>query len=795
MHVEPKIDLDSPVLFALVITMTSFEYHDEPFDQLMDVFTDDILDVNDYTGGDWFALALSASHGGSAVHGVSFAPSCELLAKCDLGFAQKHAVGWLKVSDAPIGAASVTGDPDGVYQANPPFRGIRTTSHIDVIAEDAKWESSNATRAKHAAIVAATAESFGTNRTEAKAFAEACVGGELEDQVLDALILPVSALKRDAASLGKANHSVYGRGTNQSMVTWADSSLKSDALPPTASLDWARMTATARYIAEANMQLDPRFARAASTHGIPYAVIRNSWAHVSSTDYAPREVDWGEIRGLGEGVQHVPTLKGYYAEAREDTYAMLVRALSLCDENQASSVYEALVSALAQVPVRRPDKTIRRQTGTELYADVGSHVVTAQSAAQLTRDSGTSWQALVDSFRVSELNDKTSAVYKASEALVLAARKRDLDSEEVTANQKVVLARVVKQDVWLLASHQLANLLSNATAADKRMRDLYRHFVGSSATWEHPPRLGPRMIYHSKVRTVSLVKSALLGKVPVMPKAPLIGSLRAVTSLSTFNLLLVNARMYLDTAKAAWGGRYQRLANLYGSGSTQDDRRLSVLYGVASKAMATMTPEMLTAADSGFVLASKPQNTYLWLAAKSYARKRAIKWEVKPMVSALSAKEIAEYLDKALNPPIPFVECEGFAREKVTMLAKDILDGVAESVPSDEEPVFTPAPSKPEVDAQAALLAMLEAEMAAFSMPTAILTVTLQAVERSYPETVDIEAYARANGYATFEEAFEALGDKCVYDIENEFTQKAMTHVAPADREVTFKEDEEGAMF
>jgi hypothetical protein len=758
-------------------------YVDFEFDEAGAVvypFDEETLNADVYTGADWYRMALSASLGGACVNGINAAPSCEVLAKVDMDFAKKHAVGWLSFEDTDENDPEITNDLGGSTKKGRPFRGIATSSGAELLMSDVSWESSNATRAKNAAILASSMTAYGMDPEDVKDIIEAATGSELEEEVVTAVSLPISMLKREAASYGKRNHSVYSRGAYQRKVKWKDTSLLADELPTSAALDWGRVTATARYIAEANLQLCGKFRDAVKNVDIPYAIIQGSWASVSPTDMVFEVGDLTGVKELAKACTMVPPLTGYYSDVRDNIAAVLSRALTGATAEKDTNLHSALASALDAVRVRKVKVVKIKTTGSDLYAPLTTHAIDASAAAGKVRESGTTFHHIASA--VGKLvkvrgNEETRMVFEE-----LVARRTSFDETKMVDLGIRAMRFVVSEPPWTLAAATLGDAISNHRTAETRLMKLYRSITSSSAVWVRPPVINERVFRKGRLQVLGIVKESMLGQLPHIPDKPLITGALSSSGLQAQMEILKNAKKYLKDVSTKWADRYQAWANILGGRKAFSDQAMSVKYGTTSSAFRSITANELCNAASGYIQVAKPMDSYLYKAAKAYARKRGKTSKLAKITMVSNAKQLASMLDDQLEPTVLFADVEMFVSERLGMIAKDLALGkvpvIADEEPEEEAEVKPPEPvNTADADAEkAAILAALAATLMGLDEP--IVRVTYESVLNSYPSHLDPEKFAKVLGFDDSMAAYRSLGENFRYDTESPYTLRALTALA-----------------
>jgi len=746
------------------------EHMEDGMTAIVDPFMDVEPDAFDQTGSDWYNLMLSASLGNIPVHGTTTAATCETLAKQTESFAAKHACGRIGFDEARKTSEHAG---DEWYYANlkgRSFHGTKTTNRARLLFDSGEWEPSQRTRAKNAAFIGAILTTGGASLESALTMASAIAGEQIPADAITRTELPMQVIKREAAAASKPNHIVYGHGNAQRAIQWEDSQFRQEVLPPNAAADWSRVTTIARYIGEANAMVDPQYQAYASLYGVPYSLVVNSWATVSSADYI---LDPGTFEGIDvTAAEILPTsalLHAYdnHAEALYDAIHRVTNEMAL---GMQDPTLDSLVRA-AEGLRRKPGKT-RLATGTYLLSEPTLHRYGAEKAAEAVGGSARSWDALTKAGSELVLSKRT--LHSATNSAVLAYRERQYFDNHL----EPLLAELCHSAIWLRANSYLSEMLANQAIARDRITKLKRTILGNSAPLSTNVILTARIRSAARMPALNLARRIIAGDIPKLKIAVDARYNVGTQSIADQRLFVASLAKHLETSKQEWVRRYQSLAAAYSLRNGPSDVQRAVEFGSAAKAFETVTGYLITQVDSGFVDPNTLGSSYLFHIAKNYARKRHIVSKDFGDLLGKTAAEQAIILDQILVPPISFVHVEDFCNTKLSLFYNDIVAGVepmfADSSPPPETPLEEPKPTELDPNMLALVLELLDAP----TPPRA----NYDAVLNTYDSEKTADAHARANGYATFLDAYAELGEKARMDKETSYTTTALNHILKNER-------------
>lgn len=731
----------------------------------------------DQTGGDWYALMLTASLGGKPVHGVTFAPTMEVIQKQDERFSRSHAVGRIRYRDTERAVPSAGDDWDERPTLGAKFLTSSTSTNTSMLFDTGTWESSMRSRAKNAAILAATIHTAGLDIEDAVEVASACAGERIDkDAVLNAHV-PISMMRREAAGVAKASHSIFSRGNAQRVITWEDQNLGLGLIPDTGAFDWSRMTVIARFVGELNSRTDKRFRDYSKEFGVPYAIITGSWATVAAGDYAYDPNVFLAVERPSK--EHMPpvSLADAYSDHQLDLYASIMKAVHQTDALSAP-VDIAQFLTMAESMRQRKERVIRH-TGSDVLGKVDVHRFGAEAAASAVQGGGTAHEATITAFTELVTTDRA---LKTAAAKVAATAYGEEPPED--AIEKLMLAWC-QAPFWGRASAILAVTLNNPTTARDRMSSHKRQMTGSSSALQVTVGLTKFTRPVIKPNVTSAAKMALVPRAPRFNIPVSMSNFANATSLMARQATLAAARNHLTDYKEAWAARYEGKARVYAISATTDGKALSVKYGVAALAFRNLSVENVMSAEAGYIDAADPAKAYLTLSAAAYARKRRLLPPKVPARAVANSKDLASLLDKQYKPDVSFAEVEEFVTPRLAMFAMDLTTGGDPDFAGDED---EDEADDDEEDLDALLEAALGEHGDIFG-GSGFVPPTVEAVAESYPEGTDPVDVARANGYHTedeedaFAEAYVALGAGARWDPETEYTKTYISKQAAIARE------------
>lgn len=746
--------------------MNSFELyqHEVQVDGLSDAFADVEFDPHAQTGSDWYRLMLSAGLGGAVVHGATTTATSETLAKVTEEFARYHASARIKVDRKTKVVKHASADWYEQNLTGHSYYGTTTENKARMLFDTAEWEPATRVRASNAAFVGGLMCAQGSSLDDATKIASVCAGEVVPQEAVINTELPLSVLKREAAAMAKVNHTVYSYANTQRAITWDAHQFHEQTLPADAAMDWSRITTIARYLGEANALLDPKYLAYAENIGVPYSIIRGSWASVHAADYILDSALFQDVTLEAGKVLPTPPLADAYDKQASNMYDAIHRMANEVKTGLSDLTMDNLLRIAETYKARRkPTKrTIAQET--EMLADTTMHRYTTEFAANAVASSARAWDSLVTA--VTELVQSNRAL-KAACANAVSAYKGRMEYRDALEPLYLELCDV---PVWLRAFDYLKAALGNHYKARERISRLKRSTLANSAPLETPTILTARSRMSLEQPTLKLANLALVGKMPFNRMSIDARRVVAHQNLDRHAALYQSVNSHLHSTKREWAERYKKMAEMYKLAGGQSGMRKSILYGCASKAFSMVNAYLMSKADVGFIDPQELQTSYLVSSATNYVRKRHItKPNFQPLVG-LSAVDQATTLDSLLPSPVTFFDCYVFCQGRLVEFYADIHSGVKPILP--EEDIAEPDSIQPVTEAQAAqLLAQileLDSQTARSSQATYLQVVS------TYQTETQGNRHSEANGYRDLLDAYDGLKDLARFDPEGVFTQKGL---------------------
>lgn len=840
---EHHADMEDPYAGYLATTdfdhETQFEDFGEEFGGAVDAFEGVEVSCLDQTGADWATLMMTASLGGAAIHGFSFASSIESVVKVSHEYSAKHAVGRIKYQSNDKLVEHLDEDWDLTDCTGTLFKSTYTSTDASIMVDQTNWDGQNKTRAKNTAILAGIVHATGGTMADAQLLASACAGEEVPEEVVRAASVPMTASKREIVGVAKQSHAVYSRGNAQKKIVWEDQNLSRSALPPNGAMDWGRLTALARTIGEINIRYDPDFRAIAEHIGVPFAIVKGAWAYTSPTDYIIHKDALARVYMPRNVNLLVPTLRNAFETVSEDIYAEMSRKANSYHDEPATknAFFEAMAAITDNMRPKRTRNVI--VPGTNVLSEVTEHKYGAEIAANMISDSLTARNTVIESYRKIILTNRAFTQAAATVSSVLPGE--DIPRKEVYFLMDIFCDRVL----WADALSSYVEKSGNIQAARVRLGRYKNTFFKSGV--ELDAKVGKTAVIQKKIfdEVRSATKTAMLDIGPVCKK-PL--DLTPITRQPTRLLitqLMDAAKNHLTKYKLAWAERYRKRATMAAISTIVDHEERAVHYGNCASAFSRLAVNDLASSGSGFVDVSLPYKTYIWESASNYARKRKLELPPRVMPGMSHIRDIATALDAMYHPPISFLSSVEFTLTRVEMFVADfsmghvdevnepgdldnhaddemlsdikrsqtnatdiIHDGVEDDVSECSVEVITEENSEEVGDRASAsyvnkyalpdtmnlnsteeeeydeeFLRMME------EMNAPIVRVTRESVLSTYDTLEMAERIAKHNNYATFDDAYDALGEGARYDIETEFTSSALEKIALEDKVDALKDN------
>lgn len=773
-------------LLERVTMMSAVSYGFEAADatNVSDVFE---MNFDDQTGGDWYATMLSASMGNKNIEGASMAGSSEVLMKVDFDFAAKKRTGKLKVLSSAKMTPKIKEGTEMVAKTAKKFRGVTKANSFSVTTEDTLWGSNATNRLKSGAYLAASMIGMGTSAEKAGVVASSILGTEIPKEVVAKVAMPLSILKRDTAVLAKSRSNVFLPSHVIQDVIWEDGQLVSSDDNSRDAIDWARITAVAKYIGGMNAVACPKFKMIAEKYHVPYALVNNHWAVVTNEPYVAAKGWADDPVPLLDKAKFLVKLDGVVEHALKSwsTTAGAIEAL------HANPTVESLIGAMRSIEMKKKKPTKLVAAGTDVLTTLVSHSVDPGKARLLVLGSESSYNAFRTAVMEAILADEVSIINCSK--LIDATNQFVEDEGLANACVKELMDKVFTQNTFARGVDVLADLIGDLAVARDRMAKLKRSLLGNSSAFSDSFRITHLTVLCVKPMMVRIAKAVIDGNVGMMhPPSTLANPIAAMQAGETMRLL-ADATKYLAEAKDYWATRYQAKATKY----ALIDVEKSVHYGAASSAMKLLKADWLVMPDTAFLPTSILSETYLAGSVMNYARKRNVKADDLAPYPGETSVAYADRMDKTLQPDVTFASSLEFAKTKIEFLVEDFSSGInayrekpfepyVKGTPwedlvsdsEDEEEVrveeIEPAPDDGFDDLFDDFFAD---DDVGFKLPT------MDEVKATWGDEQTAHKAALANGYANFTLAYDDIKTAAVLDELNDFTKTYMRTIAVEEEE------------
>jgi len=740
-------DLDTPTDWATQ-TADGFDAGmglSAPFDAVA-------IDPAQETGSDWYKVLLSASMGGKVVTGFAPAAACETLAKLDGRTALNHIHATLRIADTDVHANPL----EEIYQetSGRAYKGHVTAGRVVIESDTRVWATTRSTRARTAATLVASLVSRGIDPGLAsKAVTTAC-GSEVSEAIVECVRLPESYAKRECAVAGKAHHSVMGMGNIQARLRW-DDAMMSDRLASTnKSVDFAQLTTVARFIGEANVQMDTEGIERFANEGVPYSTIEGSLATIDSVrDAEPIAMIASNDAVTCTLVPSIPMIENEVAEAN---YTIIRRALEGSKSGDLGKAEAELLANALAFRVAGVRKRVQRAVATDQIASIVAHKYSAEEAAEVAKQGAHAQFCVTEA--IHDMCDRDAAVY----TIVAEAAQQGIDwrAEEPHRAIHDFQELLASPEVYDRARGKMQRSIGTLDNWEKRLIRYFNHLFGVSFYDKTRGTLTTAMRKRSENACQGIARASILARAPRPPEYFPMVRLNPSSTYADAVAQAARVNAHLSVYAAKWAERYDSHVKLAMHGS--QDRVEAVKYGAASSAFQRVCPrDMLS---TGLVDVSVPGDNYIADMAANYARKRRMPRPDFRGRSFIDVYALATHLDSVYKPKLSFLEVHKFVEGRLAMLKDDLINTTGVG----EREVYV---AEKKVDPELAALDALFGSALDMS-------VTYASVAGTYPGDTQVDkigAFNRAavvNGFADGQRAFESLGQKCIYDEENSFTAK-----------------------
>lgn len=748
------------------------------------------------TGGDWYNILLSASLGNKIVHGVNTAPTMEVLGKAPPNTGHLYDLGRL-TWDTNTSMHSKLGDRvSDQFYVHQPYRGGETATGALLAFDSSVWEPSIKARARSVSMLAAGIAAHGCSKQDALETTKIISADEVDTEAVDATILPASHLKREMTLVAKPTHRLFSQGTIQQGITWEDNHLTVRSGLPNIAYDWGRITTIARYIAEANVQICPKFRTLAKNDGIPYHIVRNAWAAVAAEDYnlPPslfKDVPRLDIRKLG-----IPSLRGAYLEHEQEIMESLTRYMNTDTIQPSSEAFRGLAHIYRVAKKRQAKK--RRITAArmdDIEEGLGTESLPSREVVDKHLQGVHSpWELIVCAVATRREHDPDFAM-KVNRFL---ASSEEMQSRTVDNMSRATFARAS----WQLAKGEAQRLVENiedeATQSYTfnvllgQLSDLRSRLYNFKVHLDTPVVFTADMLDALRPITLDVLQESSSAQ-PIahftqqdILNRDMLGIGRAIAHLDD------EGQSILQALQVEVADKFKHFYKLCRNRERKYERQNAINYYFTAHCMKSMSAKAIACRECGYVDGSNPKDTFVYRAVKKLTKKLNLKAEKFEQRAYADAKSIALSLREKVPCEYSFYEATCYALNIADEAVGDLLNGVIYEPPEDMVPEEDYIYSDQE-DGPTKMMALAQEE--AFMedsfkemMETYEIAVLddFTLTQNTYPSVELAERYARLNGYENFRAAFNALGERASYLEDNAFCMLA--------RERDNEEAEDGAI-
>jgi len=736
-------------------------------------------DCKTQTAGDWFNILMSASMGGRVIHGSNTAPTCEVLCKaagpdaCDMG------VGIIRWDPTVDPYPCIGPDLSDKHYSHHAYRGSITSSGNVLAYESGAWEPSMRTRARSTSLLAAAIHAHGCSKEDAVKTVSIIASDDIDEEAVESTLLPASHLKREMTIVSKASHRIFTKGSLQSSIIWDDSDLSLSSNTSSVAFDWGRVTAIARYIAEANIQCCPRFREYAQMYGLPYHIVRNSWAYVSATDYQLRPGRYAAVPKIDIARYDIPSLKGSFTDHEQDILVAVTRSLdkiATVPDSDTFRAYRALYNAAKQ---RRDKLKSIKPAGLENVRIIPAveHRYNAHASSDLLSKSTIPWDMLVRAVATRYVNDphirRVINEYKEMEYCdPTRDDKLDLVTRLIMDRGTWSLALVLceesekREDALSIYSH-----LTKKVSYTMKLNKLKSTMFGFPVHLANTPTFSNSLLLKLRDYTVSILSELSEAEPAKDLTQSRLASLDMQETSHVLSGLATMADKHLPNINSVVSDKFQEWADQM----FQYEDNCYIEYG-ARFSMVALALKRLCAShcmnkSTGFIDGADPRYSYIYLSLQDLGAQ--LNFTVPPLARSVytgATQLVADLINRGDYP---------FDLEATVLYVNRILEEVIGDMMADV--VYEPpdsileeaydsvqAPGSPGYDCSIMEEAEAEARLAAVFLKVNQLEESMEVDEykaalNSYPTVGLAEQYARVMGYPSFQAAFDELKEKVIY--------------------------------
>jgi hypothetical protein len=751
------------------------------------------------SGSDWYRIALSASLGGRVLHGVNTAPSMEVLGKSPYTPDETTSAGFIRWDPRTFNETSLGNRVSDQFYIHHKYRGGQTKSGALLAFDEGAWEPSLRGRARSSSLLAAGLIAHGISKTDALETVSRITSDEVDPEAVESTLLPSSHLKREMVTVSKASHRVFSQGTLQQGIIWDDSRVNLSKKVPHIAYDWGRITAVARYIAEANVQVCPVFREKAIKMDMAYHVVRGAWATVSPEDYKLYPSLFANVRKLDLAKLNVPSIKGAYKDHEKEVFVSLTRFLSNEPDHPVSDIYRGYVhlKRSAQDRVHKKQK-VKIASAVNIIDNVETtHTMDDETLSRQLKLLCSSQTLLAMAVKTRSQNDRTF--------------KRAVDNFMTTAvesnmEDKVTISRLVfDQATWVYANaaaKEMAKKLDDSEIYNRahdllviQLSQLKSKLFGLKTHLDAPVVFSEEALSKLSENVRDVLSRA--NKAPaleiVYKKDLMTPDMMQIENTFTYDN--EKTRSILEAIHSESSKVYKKVALVLLASNKQSAINAGAANYFTYIALKTLGMRLCVARSSGYIDGSVPKETYIYKAAKKLSDKFQLGKPKLRFPNYATALTLADDIESSSVLKYNIKEAVASTTVTLDLVVGDVLSGNKFVPPDDLLPeaveelsdVDSHEYDTKELDEETNL-AILERLMAEVNEEFLQDDEDLYAKGlKTYKDKAEAEKYARLNGYQTFKEAIDLIGVQAFKDDENNFTMIGRVMGAGGSKAVTKK--------
>jgi hypothetical protein len=752
------------------------------------------LDPKSQTGGDWYRLFLNASLGCRAAHGVNTSPSCEVLCKANRAQIESDNYGLISWDDTKKAPSILGADISDMFYTHSQYRGNITASGSILAYESGLWEPSMRKRARSSALLAAGLVVHGKTNVEACNIVSRLTCEPIDIEAVDNAVIPASHLKREMVIVSKASHRVFGRGTIQCGITWDDNRLSSRACSQNMAFDWGRITAIARYIAEANIQNCKMFTYHAKARGIPFTVVRNSWAYVSEADYHLPSSIFSDVPKLDLKRFGIPSLVGTFIGHEVEVMRALNRGSKFMDVVPENEAFRAYLKMHKEARSRRGRRGSRRipSISDAREVNIEEHSLTEDQLQAALEGGLILKEALVTA--IASRRQTEDSLDKLLREVALVVPESEPDYTPVDKATKLIYDR----STWILARFVAESALREKGPEDdvdrgylldritSKLSDMKAEIVGYRTHLETGLFLSTSQVSKLRLQTISYAQKSEKSKGRVTFSQRSLASAQLRNTALALGGIGEHQEETMRELKSTIASRYEDWYSQVLSDPDANVKENLAYFAYIQSFLADITPTTCYQKESGYIEGTVPRKSYVYQGLLRTAADYQFTPPKMQHSTYSTAYQLAQELDSSGTVPYSVTDAVDEVLKIADEVVGDLMLGRLWQPDVDtfyDARMMFAAPLSPQYDDN-----MLREEEAHTTLGIYLAEIEEKRKRlvkegyedclNTYPNPTMAEEIAKANGYPNLRAAYEVLGTEAEYTETSKFVMDAQTKMA-----------------